>query len=65
MPKHSLGAGGDSTIVTNKSSYLFKKMRFSLFRGFPCFIGCLVAHLVSEALGLFWPLLAADTAFEV
>ncbi len=44
MPKHSLGAGGDSTIVTNKSSYLFKKMRFSLFREFPCSIECLVGE---------------------
>ncbi len=50
MPKHSLGAGGDSSIVTNKSSYLFKKRCFSFSGGFLRFMAC----RFSEALGLFF-----------
>jgi hypothetical protein len=35
MSEHSLGAGGDSTKESNKSSYLFKKVRFSLDKSAP------------------------------
>ena len=61
MPKHSLGAGGDSSKVNKKSSYLFKKIRFSFFRG----SSATTDPLISEALCLLHPLLTRDAAFKV